>query len=186
MPAHYIIDGYNVMHYVLNEARDAIRLVPHDLEANRQALIEYFGAYCSTTPITMALVFDGQGKKAESSFPFGDRIPLEVIYAPAAHSADVIIQRAVYHSATPGQIVVVSDDRGIRDLVGSKGAMVMRPRNFLATLREMTQANAPLRGTGSPDTMAEVGSRLDDHSLGRLEQLRKQLEAKANQTKKGL
>jgi predicted RNA-binding protein with PIN domain len=188
MAAHYIVDGYNVIHYILTEAPNALRLSANDFELNRTALVEYLASYCSTTPVSMTIVFDGQGTKAQSSFPFGDRIPLEVTFAPTAHSADVIIQRTVFRSTAPGQIIVVTDDRGIRDLVGPKGALVMRPRNFLATLREMAEANKAMKMTNVNDQMEQVGERLDGDSLERLQRIRDSLSPKPEgpQTKKGL
>lgn len=189
MAVQYIVDGYNVIYYILKETSNTLRLRHDDFETSRNILIEHMASFCSTSPVAIVLVFDGQGKKATTTQPFGSAVSLEVVYAPTAHSADVIIQRAVYRSANPGQIIVVSDDRGIRDLCGSKGAMVMRPKNFLETLRRLAEDNQPLRRTVSVESIERVSERLEGKGLEHLERLRDSLLKKPEpktQTKKGL
>ena len=136
----YYIDGYNVVHHSA-ELQDLARV---DLEAARNALIDMVKQFCSATTNEAKIVFDGPGRAVPAAaIPIGTDQRTEVAFSSGRLSADTVIERAVYASQNRRGIVVVSGDRGIRELCRALGAMVMSPRNFLAASRPTPNFTSP-------------------------------------------
>jgi len=173
MPSIYYIDGYNVIHH-----SSLLRpLAEQDFEAAREALIEKVGRFCAVTGCQAKVVFDGRGRRTEPITPTQNFPGLEVLYSPGHQSADTIIERIVYLSSDRRSVIVVSADRGIRDLCRGLSALVMAPDNFLATIREAdADTRTALERTRRPDSLLRVEQRLDDSTLARLVEIRRKLE----------
>ena len=173
MSRRYLIDGYNLIHQVPQfQSR-----LETDFEAAREALIHFVAQFSSAARVPSVLVFDGMGAAAqhqprEAHAPF-----LNIVYASKKHSADTVIERMVYKSEKRRECIVVSGDRGIRDLCFAMGALVMAPSNFLALVHEAQQSvRAEISRRPPNSSIRRIEDRLDATQRKRLEELKKQLE----------
>ena len=168
----YYIDAYNLLYH-----SDTLRsLLAHDFEAARDAFIDKIARFCGVTGEVAKVVFDGRGRRADSAPPPCGTAKVEVVYAPAHQSADAFIERAVFQSPHRRQIIVVSGDRGIRDLCLGMGSLAMKPGDFLATVQDASnQVSDAARQTVTQRTMGGIESRLDDAALAKLQALRDKL-----------
>lgn len=173
MHRRYLIDGYNLIHQV-PQFRGRLNT---DFEAARESLIHFVGQFSSAARVPTILVFDGMGTAAQRN-PREKHAPfLEVIYASQKHSADTVIERMVYKSERRRECIVVSGDRGIRDLCFAMGALVMAPPNFLALVHEAQQSvREEIRRQPRNSSIRRIEDRLDETQRKRLEDLRKKLE----------
>jgi predicted RNA-binding protein with PIN domain len=173
MPSTYYIDGYNVIHH----SSLLQPLAMQDFEAAREALIEKVGRFCSATGSVAKIVFDGRGRRIQPMAPSLHYPGLEVLYSPGHQSADTVIERIVYTSSDRRNVIVVSADRGIRDLCRGLSALVMEPDNFLNTVRESdAETRGTIEKTQRHDTLLRVEERLDETTLERLSRIRRELE----------
>lgn len=139
MSLHFLVDGYNAIKQVkslksirsLNEARDALirNIQARRLRRSRNNRI--------------TIVFDGKAEREFSQFSSGgypnkpefplsdkSKTALNIIFSKG-EPADEVIKRTVQDSSKPGQIIVVSDDKGIVHFTNSLGAKAMSPAEFL-------------------------------------------------------
>lgn len=169
----YFVDGYNVIHH-------SARLRPLALESferARDALVENVGRFCVATGHTVKIVFDGRGRRAEPAPPLKGIKGLEVLYSPGHQSADALIERAVYQTPNRRNVIVVSGDRGIRDLCRGLSALVMDPDTFLDTIGESeSETRAAMNHLQRADTLNRVENRLGEAHISMLEQLKRKLE----------
>jgi predicted RNA-binding protein with PIN domain len=173
MASMYYIDGYNVIHH----SRQLKPLAMQDFEAAREVLIEWVGRFCSSTGSCAKIVFDGRGRRMEPMTPAAHYPGLEVIYSAGHQSADTVIERIVYTSANRRSDIVVSADRGIRDLCRGLNSLLMDPENFLNTVRESdAETRLSVEKTHKNDSLLRVEGRLDGATLERLAKIRKELE----------
>jgi uncharacterized protein len=172
MPTYYI-DGYNVIHH-----SSRLRpLLDVSIETARDALIEHVSRLLVGKGHQAVLVFDGRGKdvkrlEAETVAP-----GLEVIYSPERLSADSVIERKIYSAANRGALIVVTSDRGIRDLCRGMGAMTMTPDHFLTMAQQTAQEmHQELEHKQEGKRLANVEDGLDSSTVERLRALKKKLE----------
>lgn len=174
MASIYYIDGYNVIHH-------SARLRPlamENFELAREALIEHVGRFCVATGSVVKIIFDGRGRRAEAGPPVRGVSGLEVLYSPGHQSADALIERTVYHLPNRRNVIVVSADRGIRDLCRGLSALVMDPDTFLETIRETeSDTRATLDHLKRSDTLNRIENRLDEGNMSALMRIKKQLES---------
>lgn len=167
----YYVDGYNILH-----ASSALRPVARrDFERAREMLIDKIALLCINTGKRVVVVFDGRGHRSEQ-VPHGrDAAGLEVVYASGNQTADAYIERQVYLFPDKFDVVVVSNDRGMRDLCRGMGALVMEADNFLAETRESRE----FVDTAIQDSRRPSPTRLEDHLdgdvLAKLRSLRERL-----------
>lgn len=176
MPSIYYIDGYNVLHHS-TELRSLVR---QDLETAREGLIDKVSVFCMATGNQAHLVFDGRGLHQPERTPNHLGIKdFEVIYTPTGSTADAFIERAVYKAAHRLGLVVVSNDRSLRDLCRNMGALTMDADNFLGTVREArVDTSAMVAGTQRNTGLSQLEERLGRDTLERLEQLKQVLKQK--------
>lgn len=168
----YYVDGYNVLH----KSRSLRALVRQDLESAREALLERIGQYCISSGKHVVLVFDGRGRFRSEIAPHHLRVPhLEVQFAPEHLTADAVIERLIYNRNNRLDAVVVSNDRGLRDLCRGMGALTMEADSFLATIREDRQEITEKITVKRESTRDCLEDFLDTGTLSYLERLRKQL-----------
>jgi len=123
MAEHYLVDGYNVLH-----SSSVLRpLALRDFEAARESLIEKLVRFCSAANRAVTVVFDGRNADGTRRAQGETRsVPgLVIQYAPSQLSADTMIERIVYTTRQRLDCVVVSSDRGLRDLCRGMGALTM-------------------------------------------------------------
>lgn len=113
----YIIDGYNLVHKVPGLA---------DSSSPPEELIHYIrnNKLTGSRNNKVIIVFDGY----LTCLPSGGQY--QIVFS-AGRSADEVIKEKVSRGKNRSQIVVVSDDREIRDYVEREGAVVLRPADFI-------------------------------------------------------
>jgi predicted RNA-binding protein with PIN domain len=171
MPIYYI-DGYNVVYHA-----SALHAVPlSDFEAGRDRLVELVTRFSVATGSPIKVVFDGSGRRAENGAVASLAAGVEVLYSPGHQSADALIEREIYLLANRGDVIVVSGDRGLRELCRGLGAMVMSSDNFLETVRE-TLGRALLEQTHRQNSanIERLEDRLTREERNHIEQLKKRL-----------
>ena len=173
MPDKYYIDAYNILH-----KSPLLRpLAREDFESAREALVDKVAAFCAATGKLAVVVFDGQGRHHPEQVSHNRGVAgLQVLYSPTNLSADAVIERSVYQEKNRLEVVVVSNDRGLRELCAGMGALVMEAGHFIATMREArgdTSATAANTRLGEP--LQHLEDRLDSETRGRLEALRETL-----------
>lgn len=174
MPTYYI-DGYNVIH----QCPRLLRLTKTDFESARDSLIERVARFVGTTGDPSTIVFDGRGRNAEPHIPFRGPPGLEVIYSPGHLTADAVIERYVYSSSNRRDIVVVTGDRGIRDLCRGLGSLVMSPEHFLTIVEEsLANSTAHLRTTFEKFSTNFLEDRLTNDARERLQRIKDSIEKK--------
>lgn len=167
-----LVDAYNVLH----QSRKLQQLLRQDLETAREGLIDKVAHYCVQTGKRVVLVFDGRGAGGAQKVEHYRAVPsLEVIYSPKHLTADAVIERKVYQMPRKMDAIVVTSDRGVRDLCRGMGALVMDGQNFLKSIEESrVDAGETVRNTQRPAPI-NVEDRLDSKSLDLLKELRKKL-----------
>lgn len=178
MSEHHIVDGYNVVH-----KSSLLRpLALQDFEAAREAFIEKLVNYCLATGHRVTVVFDGRDAYARIHEGQSIRgVPgLSAVYSPEHLSADAVIERMVYSARNRLECVVVSNDRGLRDLCRGLGALTMEPDHFIRTIRahqgDLREGLAHKSRMAAKPALLE--DRLDGGSMDRLRALRDQLDTK--------
>ena len=167
----YFIDGYNVLFH----SASMVKRADEDIEGARDALVERVVRFCGATGDEARIVFDGRGKQVESQQAFGG---VEVVYSAGKGSADAVIERAIYGLADKQAGVVVTADRGIRDLCGGMGAVVVRPEAFLAMLTELgDDVTSKLSRNTDGRSMGVLEDRLSESALRRLCDLKDELDS---------
>ena len=113
----YIIDGFNLAHKI-EELRGSSCL--------QQDLIQYIKKHALTGSRNnkVTVVFDGNMRWGFSEKEF------EVLFS-GKHTADTLIKRRVENSSNVRQVVVVTDDREVRDFVRRRGASLCRVKDFI-------------------------------------------------------
>lgn len=168
----HLVDGYNVLH----KCRRLIGLSRQDLETAREALIDRLAHYCSQTGTRITIVFDGRGPQVTQTVAHNRGVAsLNVLYSPAQLTADAVIERMVYEAPRKMDVVVVTNDRGVRDLCRGMGSLVMDPQHFLNSIEESRrETSETLTRTRNPSPH-HLEDRLDDGALDALRKLRDQL-----------
>lgn len=168
----YLVDGYNVIH----KCPQLRPLTETSFEASRDSLIDRVARYCSLTSHHAKIVFDGRGRRQEPSLPECGTAHVEIIFSPGHHTADTLIERIVYDARNRRDYVVVSGDRGIRNLVGGLGGLTMIPESFLTEIDQMlASASSALRNQSQQHRASHLEDRLSGESLERLNRLKGKL-----------
>ena len=122
-----LIDGYNV----LKTNPQTVRFLANaaSLEQARRMLITRIANAAGLRKAeTISLVFDGHiGGLPQQTTERHGRVT--VIYSKLGESADTVIKRMVAQDAKPGEIIVITLDREIKDAAQSSGASVANLRS---------------------------------------------------------
>ena len=133
----YLLDGNNLIGAVRRAARPS--------DADRAALVAEIAERLRQTRARATVYFDG---------PAGER-PISLgslsVRVADGRSADDAIVREVERAAAPGEIVVVTADRGLGGRVRDAGGKVLAPGEFFA---RFGQAKRP--GPGSREAAGKV------------------------------
>ncbi|MBW3658775.1 MAG: NYN domain-containing protein [Actinobacteria bacterium] len=114
-----LVDGYNVT---------LSRKPQLSLEEQREWLIRVLAGLASRRRVRPQVVFDGRGDGGGGR-PGDAARGVSVVFSPSGVTADDEIALAV--EATDEPVVVVTDDRGLRDRVRPHGADLLRADQFL-------------------------------------------------------
>jgi predicted RNA-binding protein with PIN domain len=119
MSFHYLIDGYNVLYAFP-------KMPPGTWEARRNALLQWLAKEKPHGNNAVTVVFDsheGTGNRMRQG-------EMEVVYT-AGETADDWISAQARTAKNPRALVVISNDKGIRDLVRGTGARWMSAESFI-------------------------------------------------------
>jgi len=122
-----IVDGYNIIH-----AWPALHatLRERGLEDARRQLVSALSEYAAQTGIAVTVVFDAHGRPG--AIPSTEKVDgVTVLFGSKRATADHVIERAAYKAAQRGEgadVVVATDDRLERDVVGAMGVATMGAR----------------------------------------------------------
>ncbi len=110
-----LVDGYNII------KRDPILsgLERRGLQVAREALFSRLLSSYDLRGNEITVVFDGQGER-ETMDRWG---ALKIIYSRSGESADAVIARLAAVCKDPSQMVVLSDDRAVRQSVTQVGGV---------------------------------------------------------------
>jgi predicted RNA-binding protein with PIN domain len=118
-----IIDGYNLLHV----GPLPIALSAHDLQRERERLIEQLSSYRQAKSCEITVVFDGwqAGWAAEKK---ERRKGIDLIFSQLGEKADDVIKRLVKEKG-PGKVVITSD-RDVARYAERMGAAVIPSEQF--------------------------------------------------------
>jgi len=119
MKRQVIVDGYNLI------KRDPLLLAleQRSLATARQALIARLMSSYNLRACDITVVFDGSvvAPPAAATERWGR---IKVVYSRPPQTADDVIRGLVAAAKDPSQVVVLSDDRELRDSVQTRGGVV--------------------------------------------------------------
>jgi len=108
-----LVDGYNI----IKRDESLSRLLSRSLQAAREALLGRLLSSYDLRTCDITVVFDGQGV-TETAERWGR---VKVIYSRSDQTADEVIARLASAARDPSQVVVLSDDRAVRQSVTQTG-----------------------------------------------------------------
>ncbi len=137
MSLHYILDGYNIL-------KQVSYLTDKKIKDGRLGLIKMLEMSRQLKKQSITLVFDG----FDDSQPERLGENFKILFSGSS-SADDRIKAIVERSRTPGQMVVVTDDKEIIFFVKKLGANTLKVADFLYWISgERAEAN---KVTEKPD-----------------------------------
>ena len=169
----YIVDGYNVLHYLFpGVGKD-------ELFARRDWLLDRLADYAALRGAGAVLVFDGRGSESTSSRPIPGA-DIEVIFAGGRFTADTLIARRTASRPPDTSVVVVSGDQEVQRTAARAGVRRMVPRELAAelTANPSELADRPSRGqaldsaSDSHTMRSRLEDKVDPETLGKLRRLR--------------
>lgn len=122
-----LIDGNNLIHQI--PRLESIRQKSHQLAV--EELIHRLEPLVVHAGYQVILVIDGSQLPEEESYLAS---PVRVIYSGKAQTADSVIERFVYKTHTPQELIVVTTDRALSQMVLGKGARVWSTSQFESLL----------------------------------------------------
>lgn len=132
----FIIDGYNLLHAILNadESSGAI----NDVE-----LCRVVGRYLKLTGQSGGMIFDGTGPPDKSGF---DNVGnLEVIFTGRGSDADTVIEDKISASTAPKRLTIVSSDRRLRKAAHARRCTAMKSEAFWSDVQKELNRKRPAR-----------------------------------------
>jgi predicted RNA-binding protein with PIN domain len=123
--ARILVDGYSLLHQWPELAAGA----PRHSEQARDALMEMLQQYQDAGGPPVTVFFDGAGARRKPKNESGSTV--EVLFSRAGQTADEMIERAAHRFLDHGEVLVVTDDRAERDVVGGFGGSVTSCANFI-------------------------------------------------------
>lgn len=164
--AHYIVDGYNVLHALFRDAGK------EEVFARRDWLADRLAGFAALHGASVLLVFDGHGPRSTSSVPIKGA-PLEVCFAGGRFTADTLIARRLAERAADVSVVVVSADQEVQRTAARAGVSRMTPLELGAELSAGSGAGQALDSAPDFTTMpSRLEDKVDPETLRRLEELR--------------
>lgn len=122
-----IVDGYNIIHAW---PQLHATLLERGMEDARRRLVSALGEYAAQTGVAVTVVFDAHARPG--TIPSTEKVDgVTVLFGSKRATADHIIERAAYQAVQRGDaadVVVATDDRLERDVVGAMGVATMRAR----------------------------------------------------------
>ncbi len=169
-----IVDGYNNIH-----AWPALHatLRERGLEDARRQLVSQLSEYAAQTGVAVTVVFDAHARPG--AIPSTEQFDgVTVLFGSKRSTADHVIERAAYKASQRGEgadVVVATDDRLERDVVGAMGVATMGARALEAEVGRVAGSlgaeTRRMRDDSRRRTRVEDG--LDPEVRRRLERIRR-------------
>ena len=125
MNPHYLVDGYNFIHYIPRFRS----FLDSSLEHARNALIHFLGNYQSKRKVKITIVFDGDEVGYVEKPPPSNKL-LKIIYSKPPEKADPIIKRLIQRTKNRKSLFLVSADNELIRFSNQQGAQVLSPEEF--------------------------------------------------------
>ena len=139
--ARILVDGYSLLHNWPELAPGQ----PRHSERAREELIHILTRYQDATGEPVTIFFDGSGAPPEVPKSDSGRA-VEVLFSRAGQTADQMIERAAHRFQPHGEVLVVTDDNAIRNIVGGVGGSVAGCGNFINMIESaLTELQDELR-----------------------------------------
>lgn len=169
-----IVDGYNIIH-----AWPALHttLRERGLEDARRQLVSQLAEYAAQTGVGVTVVFDAHARPG--ALPSTETFAgVTVLFGSKRATADHVIERVAYRASQRGEgadVVVATDDRLERDVVGAMGVATMSARALEAEVGRVAGSlnteTRRMRDDSRRGTRVEDG--LDPEIRRRLERIRR-------------
>ncbi|MGJ8654292.1 MAG: NYN domain-containing protein [Opitutaceae bacterium] len=127
---YLLIDAYNVI-CATDHLRERLQ---ENMDSARDALAEIVASIHDAEGVRVALILDGKNDRLEVEHPFKKKT-FEFIYAPAALTADGVIERILSRVDKSSDVTVVSNDNLVREATRSTGAIALRPEELFEWAR---------------------------------------------------
>ncbi|MDR0351714.1 MAG: NYN domain-containing protein [Puniceicoccales bacterium] len=124
MAEHILIDGYNVIHSLV----DSKKTLAFGVNASAQIFIQEASKLLSIVD-RVTLVFDGNDVKSTVDYPYRGR-RFCVIYSDLNTTADTLIEQMVRKSKARIDCTVVTNDHGLSNTVRALGGIIMSAKEF--------------------------------------------------------
>ncbi len=120
----YIIDGFNLIHNIpsLKKSNSPHSSLIHYIKKNKLT---------GSRNNRVVIVFDGK-----TNYEAADEREFKIVFSHG-ESADEIIKMRVRNAENKSEIIVVSDDREIRDFIKREGAESWRICDFITSKKKM-------------------------------------------------
>ena len=149
----FLIDGYNLIH-----ALGLIHkhLAPHELEGSRRRLLDFLHERLEPLAESITVVFDAKRKPGHVPSEFSEGKIL-VRYAGRHEEADDVIEALIAEERWPERLVVVSEDRRLREAAVRRRARSWGCQELLDHLeRRPASAKEPSAALPAQLSKAEV------------------------------
>jgi predicted RNA-binding protein with PIN domain len=158
MRVSYLVDGYNLLFHLGLFDRN---FGAHALEHARSRLLDYLKQVLGDEDVTV--VFDSSRSSRRVEAP-QEHQGLHVQYTSRGQEADDVIEETIAGCASPGSLVVISNDRRIRQAARRKGARSWSCDDFLdhKNARPALPAERPAPDRAPPPSREEVRRWLDE------------------------
>jgi len=131
-PYLLIVDGYNLMH----SYRDNSALLNFD--GARDKVINEVASYAGYRNFKAVVVFDAYKTEETVSRRFKSET-MEIVYTRANQTADSYIEKMVHQNKDKYDIIVVSSDFALQNMVLGEGAIRKSSREFMLELKKLTE-----------------------------------------------
>jgi predicted RNA-binding protein with PIN domain len=132
----YIIDGYNLLKLIQKSSDE------HEL-LSRIDLCRLIGSFLSFKKQNGTIIFDGPNPDENTNYSSG----VEVIFAGPGKDADSLIEKKIACDTAPRRLLVVSNDRRIRNAANAGGSTSIKSEKFwqhlLSSLKRKKQIYEP-------------------------------------------
>ena len=145
---YLLIDAYNVIC-----ATDRQELLEQSMDAARDQLADEALLIHDAGGVRVALILDSPKDRLEVQHPF-QRDTFEYLYAPAALSADGVIERIIVRASRADLVSVVSNDNLIREATRAQGALALAAGRVLSMVKSLCSSYGSGRGS-SPESASQ-------------------------------
>src|SRR5215471_4844957 len=125
-----LVDGYSLLHHWPELAEGS----PRHSEAARDALVDLLQLYQDACGTPVTVFFDGRGSR-KSKPENASSNAVELLFSSGGQTADDMIERAAHRFQAYGEVLAVSDDLAVREMVGGFNGSVASCGNFIAMIQ---------------------------------------------------